>query len=185
MAPLVRPDQPIAVELVSTLHVVDGAPFDALSTVTDLGEWVRANRSRLPAAVDGEDALHRLRSLRDVLDRLFRAATSARQHDTGDVAALNEVAAVSPPRPQLLWPMDGTPSAVSAHPDGDLPTVLGVLARDGIDVLASGELHACGAPSCVLFFVPRTARQAWCSPACGNRARVARHYERRRTGRQL
>nr|WP_137969774.1 CGNR zinc finger domain-containing protein [Streptomyces antimycoticus] len=39
-------------------------------------------------------------------------------------------------------------------------------------------------PNCLLFFVKHHARREWCSPACGNRVRVARHYRRHHTGPQ-
>ena len=40
------------------------------------------------------------------------------------------------------------------------------------------SLRACHAPGCVLYFVKQHPRREWCSAACGNRARVARHYQR-------
>ncbi|MEU1601426.1 CGNR zinc finger domain-containing protein [Streptomyces sp. NPDC005708] len=39
-------------------------------------------------------------------------------------------------------------------------------------------MRPCLAPNCLLFFVKNHARREWCSPACGNRVRVARHYRR-------
>jgi hypothetical protein len=41
-------------------------------------------------------------------------------------------------------------------------------------------LRACGAPGCVLMFLKDHPRREWCSNACGNRARQARHYDRTR-----
>ena len=41
-----------------------------------------------------------------------------------------------------------------------------------------GELRVCGAPGCVLMFARDHTRREWCSNACGNRARQARHYRR-------
>ncbi|MFD4207361.1 CGNR zinc finger domain-containing protein [Micromonospora tulbaghiae] len=55
------------------------------------------------------------------------------------------------------------------------------LARAAVDFLASPErerLRACPAPRCVRYFLQEHARQQWCKPSCGNRARVARHYQR-------
>jgi predicted RNA-binding Zn ribbon-like protein len=34
------------------------------------------------------------------------------------------------------------------------------------------------APGCVLLYVSDHPRRQWCSNACGNRARQARHYRR-------
>jgi len=43
------------------------------------------------------------------------------------------------------------------------------------------RLRRCGAPGCGRWFVASRPRQRWCSPTCGNRARVARFQERRGT----
>ncbi|MEK8142006.1 CGNR zinc finger domain-containing protein [Streptomyces sp. M10(2022)] len=59
------------------------------------------------------------------------------------------------------------------------------LARAAIGFLAGPDrtsLRACHAPRCVRYFVKEHPRQEWCKPSCGNRARVARHHERNRTG---
>jgi predicted RNA-binding Zn ribbon-like protein len=46
------------------------------------------------------------------------------------------------------------------------------------------RLRRCDGPGCVLFFVATNPRRRWCSPAiCGNRVRVARHYDRHQRGR--
>ena len=42
------------------------------------------------------------------------------------------------------------------------------------------SLRACHAPGCVLYFVKSHPRREWCSVACGNRVRAARHYQRAR-----
>jgi predicted RNA-binding Zn ribbon-like protein len=63
---------------------------------------------------------------------------------------------------------------------------LSLLAVESIDLLtgaAAGSLRACHAPGCVLYFVKDHPRREWCSTACGNRARAARHYRRHRVGR--
>ncbi|WP_317183827.1 CGNR zinc finger domain-containing protein [Intrasporangium sp.] len=43
-------------------------------------------------------------------------------------------------------------------------------------------MRACYGPGCVLYFVREHTRREWCSAGCGNRARVARHYHRTRSG---
>ena len=61
--------------------------------------------------------------------------------------------------------------------------ILGRLASSTI-ALVSGphadDLRKCGAPGCVLMFLKNHPRREWCSATCGNRARQARHYARRR-----
>jgi CGNR zinc finger len=61
------------------------------------------------------------------------------------------------------------------------PAVLDLLGdvRDNLPTEPDAtKLRACHAPGCVLYFVKSHPRRAWCSEACGNRARAARHYER-------
>jgi predicted RNA-binding Zn ribbon-like protein len=56
----------------------------------------------------------------------------------------------------------------------------GAVGRSAVELAGSEAVAECGAPSCGMLFLPANARQTWCSPACGNRARVARHLRRRR-----
>jgi predicted RNA-binding Zn ribbon-like protein len=61
------------------------------------------------------------------------------------------------------------------------PSMLAVarLAAQAVNLLARpSTLGACEAPGCVRYFVRDHPRRGWCSAACGNRARVARHYRR-------
>ena len=61
--------------------------------------------------------------------------------------------------------------------------VLAAFAVDAIELLTGprrAALRACGAPGCVLLFLKDHPRKEWCSAACGNRARQARHYARTR-----
>ncbi|MEU3052585.1 CGNR zinc finger domain-containing protein [Streptomyces griseus] len=100
------------------------------------------------------------------------------------LALLNAAAAREPVVPQLRWPAEGPPTAglLSAEADPRVRLVA-ALARDAVDFLSGPErerLRACHAPRCVRYFVRSHGRQEWCKPSCGNRARVARHYERTR-----
>lgn len=98
---------------------------------------------------------------------------------------LNAVSARVPVAPRLSWPAEGRPVARYAVPgDPGLDDRLAAaLARAAIAFLSGPDparLRACPAPRCVLYFVQTHARQEWCRPSCGNRARVARHHARRR-----
>ena len=181
---LVRPDQPLAVELVSTVHVRDGAVVDALATPGGLAGWLEVNASRLgdTGAVDPVAALPRVRALRSAVDRLLRAAIAAGRPDPADVEAVNAATRAAAHR-ELRWPADGAdPAAVDRSPGDATGRLLARLADDAVAALTGehGTLGACGGPSCVLLFARTHPRQAWCSNACGNRARVARHYRRTR-----
>lgn len=101
------------------------------------------------------------------------------------VAHLNTAAAREPVAPQMDWPLEGVPGArlLSAENDPHVRLVA-ALARAAIDFLSGPQrtrLRSCTAPRCVRYFVKSHGRQEWCKPSCGNRARAARHYRRRRT----
>jgi predicted RNA-binding Zn ribbon-like protein len=41
------------------------------------------------------------------------------------------------------------------------------------------DVRRCDAPTCVILFLARHPNRRWCTPTiCGNRARVARYYQR-------
>jgi predicted RNA-binding Zn ribbon-like protein len=64
---------------------------------------------------------------------------------------------------------------------------LAAVATEAIDLLTGPDaqlLRACHAPGCVIYFVKDHSRREWCSTACGNRVRAARHYSRRIEGRR-
>ena len=50
-----------------------------------------------------------------------------------------------------------------------------VIDRPGAPDFSPPRVHA---PGCVLYFIKDHPRREWCSTACGNRARAARHYAR-------
>ncbi|MFJ5547937.1 CGNR zinc finger domain-containing protein [Streptomyces sp. NPDC093225] len=56
------------------------------------------------------------------------------------------------------------------------------LSTAGLPRLLTGDmrpqLRACLAPGCVFSYVKQHPRRAWCSAGRGDRARVARHYQR-------
>jgi predicted RNA-binding Zn ribbon-like protein len=63
---------------------------------------------------------------------------------------------------------------------------LAAIAREVIDLMSSPErlarLRRCANPECSMLFLAASSRRQWCTAnVCGNRARVARHYQRHRT----
>jgi predicted RNA-binding Zn ribbon-like protein len=63
--------------------------------------------------------------------------------------------------------------------------LIGAVGRSAIDFLAGPDrarLRACPAARCVKYFLQDDPRQTWCSPSCGNRERVNRHYRKRTAG---
>lgn len=157
--------EPLPVELMNTVRP-DGDVLDAA--------WL------LAVGAHPQD-LAQLRELRGALRRLAADATDdprcpAEVISRPDaLATLNSLAGLA--RSELAWPSDGPPIRTLHGP------AAGVIATLGVELLAGegrGRLRACLAPNCVLYFVKEHTRREWCSPNCGNRARVARHYQRHR-----
>ena len=95
------------------------------------------------------------------------------------VQTVNAEAAALPAR---LLRRSGRTTSADRTSTSPVAAARAMIAVDAVALLAgdpeSGPLRACLAPGCVLYFVADHPRREWCSPACGNRARVARHYER-------
>lgn len=198
--------EPLPVELMNTIWADRGGVHDALSTDAEVLTWLRAIGPRLTGEapgvatwletikpVDSDNTATVLRRLRDALRRLTAETTqdprpagaSAISDRDQALKVLNQVAAASPPWPALDWPLGAQPGRTLhlAHPAG--AGIASLLAAEFITMLSSGsqpQLRACLAPGCVLYFAKEHNRREWCSSACGNRARAARHYQRRKTG---
>ena len=130
-----------------------------------------------------------LRHLRDAIRRAAAYVTDdprpVEPHGRGiatideALSVINDAAGSLPPR--LLHRAHGEVSGErsAAYP---LRAAIAGFAVDAVPLLAGdhdrGHLRACLAPACVLYFAQDHALREWCTPACGNRARVARHYRR-------
>jgi len=102
-----------------------------------------------------------------------------------DVAAaldlVNSVAA-GLPAPRLAL-HDGRLELGAGRGTSAVATGLAQVAEQAVGLLGEAEatrLRACYAPGCVLYFMKTHPRREWCSVACGNRVRAARHYQRAR-----
>ncbi|MEU1468901.1 CGNR zinc finger domain-containing protein [Streptomyces sp. NPDC005761] len=192
-----------ALELASTVrHDGDGGVADDLATVEGTTRWIHGQAELLAGHVPDagelaadDDLRRRLIELRQAVRALFAQAVSPAPPSPADahrlmpagraVSHLNAVAAREPVTPQLLWPSGGVPDTRLLSAENDpYVRLVAALARSAIDFLGGPQreqLRSCTAPRCVRYFVKSHGRQEWCKPSCGNRARAARHYSRRRT----
>ncbi|MEU0158565.1 CGNR zinc finger domain-containing protein [Streptomyces sp. NPDC006261] len=189
-------------ELASTIHHDgDGGVADDLETVRGTTRWIQqqtggiAPREFLSGELVADEELRdAIVGVRRAVRALFARVVSPAPPSPADahrlmpadeaLARLNAAAARELVAPQLEWPAEGPPVARLLSAGGD-PRVrlVAALARDAVDFLSGPEhelLRACHAPRCVRYFIRSHGRQEWCRPSCGNRARVARHYERTR-----
>ena len=187
-------DARLALDLALTVrHDGDGGVVDDLTDPTGLTTWVRAHHDTLPDTdgfVADEAALTAVRELRASVRTLFARAVRPGAPSPADAARLlslpealrrlNEAAARTPTVPVLDWADDAEPVVRHQGVRGE-GEVVAVLAQAAVAFLAGPDrtrLRACHAPRCVRYFLKEHPRQEWCRPACGNRARVARHHER-------
>jgi predicted RNA-binding Zn ribbon-like protein len=165
-----------ALDLLNTVWADRSGVHDALGDTALAGDWAGSVLTDAGAVT--------LRGLRDAL-RILAAertgdprpvATGHQERVVAAVAAVNAVSALAPRWPVLA---DGNLEFASQASGED--RLLGELAGEGVRFFADEpELRACLAPGCVLYFVKDHPRREWCSTACGNRARAARHYARHR-----
>lgn len=196
----------LAFELAATIrHDGHGGIADALDRPDGLDSWIGRNAELLGellgpgfdtsgfAATD--DSLARVLDVRRAVRSLFALALSPASPSRADaqrlldpeaaVELLND-AARTLGGPRLAWSPGGVPTTHWRSDDADPTTqLIGALGRSGVDFLTGPDrerLRACPAARCVRYFIRDDPRQTWCSPSCGNRERVNRHYQRHHTG---
>ncbi|MER6973507.1 ABATE domain-containing protein [Nocardioides sp. NPDC000445] len=187
--PVLYPTQPRAVRLMNTIWAERTTVRDSLESVAHLRAW--AEVAGLGCHQDLDEHDHgRARALRDALRRLAAEVTGdSRPHSVPEglsaeaaLAVLNEF--VSHCAPTLRHGRQGGYAREWRTDGSGLQRELNLVALEGSEVLtrqAPHELRACGGPGCVLYFVRDHPRREWCSEGCGNRARVARHYQRNKS----
>ncbi|GAA2838061.1 CGNR zinc finger domain-containing protein [Kribbella solani] len=189
----------LALALATTIkHDGHGGVADLLSTPEQASAWFSTYeplvRDVLGAApVEPEffqgDLLRVRRAVRALFARAVPGAPSKadanRLMDAGDALRMLNRAADRLGTTHLDWPADGPPVLRwSGRTDDPTALLIGAIARSAIDFLAGPDrdrLRACPAARCVKYFLQDDPRQTWCSPSCGNRERVNRHYRKRTT----
>jgi predicted RNA-binding Zn ribbon-like protein len=126
--------------------------------------------------------LAELARLQSTADHLLRTAVTGEAVDAGAIDHLNACSAAAAVAPQLNWPVNGRPRMWLSTSGDAGAHVLGVIARSVMELLTGerARLHVCEAHGCRRVYLSASARRRWCSDACGNRVRVARHAARRR-----
>lgn len=191
--------EPLAVELMNTVNFADGVIRDELEDGAAVTAWLGAFSDRISSEagtvrgeLGGPAVTGRLQELRDALRRLAADATEdprppATSPGLTRSEAVRILNALARAWPELVWPAGGQPTYRIRTTDSTGELAIGLIAHQAVELFAGPDrerLRACLAPSCLLFFFKRNTRRDWCSPACGNRARVARHYQRHQVTRR-
>jgi predicted RNA-binding Zn ribbon-like protein len=168
--------EPLAVEFANTWYAVRGKEREGVGTPLDLSRWL--DEHRLPADPD-DQAVRDFLALRDAIRSLLRATTDGEPLPEADRVIVNEASEEAPRWPVLAGTAEAGYSVTELASADPLPAARAHIARDVIMLLGGTlreDVRACQAPGCVQYFVKDHPRREWCSAACGNRARVARHY---------
>ena len=162
--------------------------MDDLSTAEDVGLWLSLVGFDVDAAAVTDGDIAELRRLRTAIRRVFAHVTNDLRPRTSDdielpdaLSTLNVAASFSPAK-KLVAASQGL-VIDDGSPPRDMASAMAALASDAIATAGGADrdkIRACYAPNCLHFFVARNPGREWCSPKCGNRARVARHYSRAR-----
>ena len=135
-----------------------------------LGQAMHGYDEALVAFLNGDDGPELLR-------RLAATVADGRMLDAGELAELNELLARTPVTARLVDSGEGRYAldmhAVADDPDRELAGSFASLLRRAPDRLKRCE-------ECRRFFLDstRSRTQRWCTPQCGDRARVRAHRAR-------
>ena len=176
----------LALDFVNSASCPSCRVGDALANPKEMKLWLAAH-PRFRGEVVRERSMPELRRLRTTLRDLFDAQVRGTRPPGPSLASFNraiarhEVPAILQWR-EGRWELTGnerTPRGPEA-----LEGVLVRAARDLLTGASASKIRQCRGPGCAHFLLARTRNQIWCSATgCGNRARVARHYQRARHAR--
>lgn len=176
--------EPLSLDLVNTCIRKDGSVVDLLDRPSALAAWLAAEAGRQPwsGAVTAMD-LKAVRDMRDAIATLLAAQRDCTPPSPTALRSVNQALAIPAPSTKLIWTSTGPGKKVRSA-SGKRDALLRALAIDAISLLTGPQgklLRVCEHPDCILQFLACHPHRRWCSAAaCGNRARVARHYHRQR-----
>lgn len=171
----------VALDLVDTLMTAADPPVDLLDSDERAAAWWSLEGGRLPEGPF--PPLAATRRLRTALRDLFDSELEGRQARAESLDDVNAAAAAVPTSPRVVATEDGLRVRTRWHTEHGGNAAFAAIAREAIELLADPgrlrRLRRCANPECSMLFLAETTRRQWCaSNICGNRARVARHYER-------
>lgn len=171
----------VALDLVDTKLLAVDPPVDLIETPEQLATWWGLQGVRLPAGpVPDGAAVRRLRTaVRDLLD----SHLEGRMPSPTSLEDLNAAAAGAPQSLRIVATEDGLQAEPRWHPEYGGNAALALMARETIELMTDAAqletLRRCANPNCSMLFLAEHKRRQWCvGSRCGNRTRVARHYEK-------
>ena len=178
-------------DFMNTLELESGSLVERFVTFDDAAHWLSergiCHEDLAPAALKAsgitqDEALERVRSVRDALREVADAVTHDRPPTDDALAEVNR-AIRARERVELVKESDGV-SVGHSHVGDPLDDALARLADPLVSEIQNGRtdrIRICANDTCrwVFFDESRAGRRIWCDMAsCGNRAKAARHRAR-------
>jgi predicted RNA-binding Zn ribbon-like protein len=173
----------VALDLVDTIITVADPPIDLMADPAQAATWWHLQASRLP---DGPPPdLAATRRLRTAIRDLFDAQLEHREPRATSIEDVNAAAAAAPISLRLGGDANTLHTETRWHTELGGNAALAAVATEAITLLTQPDqrkmLRRCANPNCSMLFLAQTTRRQWCTQnICGNRTRVARHYQRTR-----
>jgi len=183
-------------DFINTQMIVNGKPTDVLESFDDFISWliqadlltkVQADAAR--AELNHKESillLEQAKRFRTTLRELAARIVACKPIPTSIVTVINQFLSQRPGYPQLVQRKSGFEQRFHSAA-APVHNVLVPLAEAASDLLCRGDfalIKKCGNPACILYFYDTTKNHTrnWCSmQVCGNRMKVAAHYQRKRS----
>ncbi len=184
----------VALDLINTRFMRNGAPLDTLDDYAALLSWLtqagvldavqaKTALKQWGRSAEGQRVYEQARVLRDALRAMAEQIVAGKAVPQSSLDIINEVLSHSAGYPQLIRVRGGFEKHLQRK-GMDAMQLLTPVAEAAADLLCRGDLalvKKCGNPRCILYFYDTTKNHArrWCRMAvCGNRMKAAAHYRR-------
>lgn len=183
-------------DFINTRMIVQGNPTDLLGGYEDLVAWLVQTRmmdkTRAVTVMtqwsrkDQEELFEQGIMFRRALSEMVARIVARKSIPNSATAFINQILSRCPGFSQLVY-AKGHFERQFRSQASQKDSVLAPLAEAASDLLCSGKLSLikkCGNPVCILYFYDTTKNHTrnWCSmQLCGNRIKVAAHYQRKRS----
>ncbi len=175
----------VALDLADTLVTVADPPIDLIADPAQASAWWHLQAERLPNGPQPD--LAATRRLRAAIRELLDAYLAHRAPAATSIEDINAAAAAAPTSVRLGGDANKLHAETRWHTELGGNAALAAVATEAITLIGRpgrrDMLRRCANPSCSMLFLAQTTRRQWCTPnICGNRTRVARHYQRTHAG---
>ncbi|MBE9376091.1 CGNR zinc finger domain-containing protein [Saccharopolyspora sp. HNM0983] len=179
--------EPLAVDLTNTRPLCPDGVHDLLENAADAGVWLAAQPDRIGVLGRGEANrlterdVADLHDIRDAVNAALEPVRHGRRPPASALRALNDAQRAAPAIQEARWTRGAVTAAPvrSGTPGQRLAARFAEAAAELLSDPAVTTIRECYSEPCVMLFLPTNPRRRWCSAEiCGNRARVARYYQR-------